>query len=93
MTQELAHKTQDSGSFPETVESKNVYENITPASIKERLQYLRIQGLCTGPQECCEKDVQIWQYLLENDAEAAQLDHYAGYKLAEYLTPRRKSVT
>ncbi|MHA1745007.1 MAG: hypothetical protein ACTSWW_03340 [Promethearchaeota archaeon] len=81
----IAEKNQSLGSFPTTDDVKR-YESI---SSKQRLQFLRIQGLCAGSQECCEKDVAMWQYLLETDAEAAQLDHYAGYKLATYLTPRK----
>ena len=83
----IAEKNQSLGSFPTADEVKNVYESITS---KQRLQFLRIQGLCAGSQECCEEDVAMWQNLLENDAEAAQLDHYAGYKLATYLTPRKR---
>ena len=87
---ELAHKTQELGSFPTADGARNVYEDVSSASIKQRLQYLRMVGLCAGPQECIDKDVALWQYLLETDAEAAQLDHYAGFKLAEYLTRRKR---
>ena len=91
MTQELAHKDNlGLGDFPTADEVKNVRTNMSFASVKERLTFLRMEGLCAGNPECCEKDVKLWQYLMETDSEAAQLDHYAGFKLAEYLTPRKR---
>ena len=84
----IAEKDQSLGSFPTADEVKSSLRNLT--SIKERLAFLRMEGLCAGSQECCEKDVTMWKHLLETDAEAAQLDHYAGYKLATYLTPRKR---
>ena len=86
----IAEKNQSLGSFPTADEVKNIRADMSFTSVKERLQFLRMEGLCAGNQECCEKDVEIWQYLLENDSEAAQLDHYAGYKLAAYLAPRKR---
>ena len=89
---ELAHKSHELGSFPEADEAKNVYQDVSTASLKQRLQYLRMAGLCAGSPACKEQDIQLWQYLMENDSEAAQLDHYAGFKLAEYLTPRKHKL-
>jgi len=86
----IAEKNQNLGEFPTADEVKNGRTDMSFASVKERLTFLRMEGLCAGTLECCKKDVNLWQYLLETDAEAAQLDHYAGYKLAEYLTPRKR---
>jgi len=61
-----------------TSEEKGTY-----FSAVQRMQYLRMVGLCDGSLQITSKELKQWCEMVEENPEIAQLDHYAEIKLQE----------